>query len=387
MITECSRCFVDGTGIKKVTPVSNFVLLVTTQICHNPRSVDTKRDPTMVTTGIILTGATGYLGQHLLHAILSDPLDGIPNVHIYALYQSKVGLEEAVEHVWKTALPTTTSDVPLTPPLTVLGVDITEGSAVDSSIRKIHLAHDRTICIHTAALSSPALCEKDPDLAHRVNNPTLLFDLLGTLKIPVVCLSSDQVYDGNHAPYACPSTLSTPPQPQPTNVYGKTKLAMEQYVQSHHLHAVCLRSSIILGPPVPFLTTTHATFLQFCQQQGDRKEPTDYYVDEKRSVISVFDVISVLRFFVVRLMTATTTAYEVYNMGGPQSISRTDMALAVYDRLHFDRHLIQQSVKAQQPPSSVPAPLDISMDSTPLMKLHSIPFRSLEEIVQETFPP
>jgi dTDP-4-dehydrorhamnose reductase len=345
--------------------------------------------------GIILTGATGYLGQHVLHSLLSDPLrlDDQTPLHVYAWYQSKVGLEEAVDHAWKTAWPTTTATLPL---LTVSAVDITDESAVASCLGQIQERHTRFVCIHTAALSSPATCERDPPLAMLINRPTGLFDMLESRRIPILCLSTDQVYDGNHAPYACPSTgaNSSSNLAEPCNVYGETKLAMEKYLQSRpDMEAICLRSSIILGPPAPFVTT-HTTFLQFCQQQGSSGQATDYFTDEKRSVIAVWDVVAVLRRLVQQLLAQprTTTRVSVYNMGGPQSTSRADMAHAVYRHFNFDSSTIRPCSKQEQPSSGgVPTPLDISMDSGPLVQLVSSekpqrPFRTLEEIIQETFP-
>lgn len=46
---------------------------------------------------IVLTGASGYLGQHILHRLVTNPPPGdLEHVHIYALYGSKEGFPEAV---------------------------------------------------------------------------------------------------------------------------------------------------------------------------------------------------------------------------------------------------------------------------------------------------
>ena len=56
----------------------------------------------------------------------------------------------------------------------------------------------------------------------------------------------DQVYDGLAAPYTETSAAA------PVNVYGQSKLSFERALTAAlPSRSVCLRSSLILGPPTP----------------------------------------------------------------------------------------------------------------------------------------
>ena len=133
--------------------------------------------------------------------------------------------------------------------------------------------------INCAAISQPAVCERDPAAAAAVNVPTHLLDALdrhqqrqlsttsissasssSTTQQPLLIhISSDQVYDGSRARWREEDDC------QPLNTYGRTKLAAEQLIQRRWPHHAILRSSIIYGPqpPVPVGRTL---FLQFVDQ-------------------------------------------------------------------------------------------------------------------------
>jgi len=111
-----------------------------------------------------------------------------------------------------------------------VGIDIEDGDITkkDEIIKVISDANP-SIVVHTAAYTDVDGCEGDPDLAYKVN-------VIGTQNICLACqkvgaalmyLSTDFVFDGNKkTPYI------EFDQPNPINIYGKSKLAGEQYVQS-----------------------------------------------------------------------------------------------------------------------------------------------------------
>jgi dTDP-4-dehydrorhamnose reductase len=216
------------------------------------------------------------------------------------------------------------------------------------------------VCIHTAALSNPRQCQQDAARAHTLNVPTAFFDACQARGCAMICLSTDQVYCGSCPPYtddeqqAERSTASL----RPVNVYGATKLAMEQSVlqcPSKDAPSVILRSSINLGREAPILPEhAHDTFLHFCaSRQGVE---TEFYTDERRTVVSVDDVIASIHWFVRdscrRLPVVHVSTKDdigtmpppvtgIFNMGGPTSVSRFDMARAVFEHLGYDPvHLV-----------------------------------------------
>jgi dTDP-4-dehydrorhamnose reductase len=381
---------------------------------------------------VILTGASGYLGQQLLHAFMTSTENNNYYYHIHALYGGNTpGFVEAVQrHACAHAQSQTTVQKSSTCVVQVEALDLTDANAVqewmvanDASF----LNNNSVVCIHTAALSNPRACQKDSERAHALNVPKAFFDAcISSRGFAMICLSTDQVYAGTCPPYieeedhAGETTTSRPTAAlSPVNVYGATKLAMEQYVlqlssnfknNSNITKVVVLRSSIILGRKAPILPEhAHDTFLHFCASR--KGMDTDFYTDERRSVVSVDDVVASIQWFVrdclqqqqlqvsppptitpgnTALSTTTTASGGmIFNMGGPTSVSRFEMARAVFKHLGYDpAHLIAKEKRfqeQQQQDEQVPSPLDISMDSKKIESIAGRTFESLSFMVQKTF--
>jgi dTDP-4-dehydrorhamnose reductase len=277
------------------------------------------------------------------------------------------------------------------------------------------------VCIHTAALSAPAKCEIDPVAATEINVPQAFFDRLHQHNpfIKVIALSTDQVYCGTKNALLC---YKEDDVTVPCNHYGRTKLALEEYLQTHRLAdaTICLRSSIMLGPQAP-LVPAHNTFLHFCA--GRRATPTTYYTDEIRSVIAVSDVVEIV-LKCANLTNSNSHSNDnnhqpavrpgVYCMGGPMAVSRHDMAVATLAHVLQQENRKQQQQqqqqvldtedynssnqiamlavtqrKAEQPPcaTAVASPLNIAMDSSKLIAAVGMTgkMKTLSEMVAQTF--
>jgi dTDP-4-dehydrorhamnose reductase len=338
---------------------------------------------------IAITGASGYLGQHLLNAFLTNPQRMTPadddtssgtssssSYHIYALYRSAQGFPDAVK-----AVPCASNVT-----VTIECLDLTDSEQVSQWVER---HSDLDVCVHTAAMSSPKLCQEQADVARACNVPTAFFDALRKHSVKIIALSTDQVYDGTQPPYR--ETDST----GPCNVYGQSKLEMEEYLLSikdddtdhdsdnpPRSSVTLLRSSIMLGAKAPILPSiAHGTFLHFCQTREGVE--TTFYTDERRSVVAVTDMVAVIQWLVAN---GNAAAAGIFNLGGPQSVSRLEMAEAVFSHFGYDKRCLIAKKKASlQDPSQVPSPLDISMDNSKITKLTQRKFQVLEEMVRATF--
>ncbi len=104
--------------------------------------------------------------------------------------------------------------------------------------------HSPVVIFHTAALTSVDDCEEDPDLAYRIN-------ALGTRNVceaaeragaRVIYISTDHVFPGTKGePY------DEFDDPDPKNVYGRSKLWGERYVLRLGPRHVVVRSSRLFG--------------------------------------------------------------------------------------------------------------------------------------------
>jgi dTDP-4-dehydrorhamnose reductase len=343
---------------------------------------------------IVLTGASGYLGQHVLRELIAKQVNTGSNITtkiiIYALHQSSPEIHDVVlsyynkdDHVLNAF---NNQDVQMG----AVALDISSNDACTLWFESLQQQSVRIdCCIHTAAMSSPGVCEQHPDRAMAINVPQYFFDGLygNNPAIKIIALSTDQVYDGNtvNIPY---NELSTC---EPCNEYGKTKVALESYLlnQQKSMYrdstAILLRSSIMLGPKAPFLPEkAHTTFLHFCHSRLNKE--TTYFTDEIRSVIAVSDVVAVIMYMVNTV--DVEDLHGIYCMGGPEPVSRYDLAISVVAYFDSLTSFVVPVQKKDQPIqlNGVQSPLNISMDSTKLLHVTKMSkFLSLADIIIQTF--
>lgn len=302
---------------------------------------------------ILLTGASGYIGQHLLWYWMKGGLSsGEETVTVVALYCQSADFVESIQRA--------NSKVVVVP----ICCNLTDSSSVDTLFRQ----YSFDVCVHTAALSSPALCQQQPDKAREINVPEYFLQKLQSVR-QVIAFSTDQVFDGtNNSPYQEVIDI-----PNPLNVYGKTKMEMETCLRSHP-RCVILRSSIILGPHAP-LSKAHDTFMHFCAtRQG---QETTFFTNEYRSVVSVQHVCRIVDYFVNNPISST-----IFHMGGPLQVNRLQMARAVFDYLGYDPSVLVPDIQ-----TSPTSPLDITMDSSRLEKVTKIVHQptTLQKFVEYVF--
>ncbi|MGY4110341.1 dTDP-4-dehydrorhamnose reductase [Aeribacillus pallidus] len=119
-------------------------------------------------------------------------------------------------------------------------LDITNFDQVKRVIREIH----PDVVIHAAAYTKVDLAESKPDQAFLINsygtrNVAVVSEAVGA---KLVYISTDYVFDGTTTtPYN--EFASTNPQ----NVYGKSKLAGEQFVRDLHSKFFIVRTSWVFG--------------------------------------------------------------------------------------------------------------------------------------------
>lgn len=185
------------------------------------------------------------------------------------------------------------------------------------------------------------------------------------------------MYDGAGAPY------SERDEAHPVNVYGATKLAFEQQMQQRlPTRSVALRMSLLLGPPAPRRSSKQNSFLQDCDRMLGSGRPHDFFSDEFRSVVAVDDVLAVLLWAVDG---GACAAPGVYNMGGPQRVSRVDVALAVAAHRGHPTDGVHGRPRPAPAPGAVRSPPDIAMDSRKLERAVGRSFRPLVQMLPSAF--
>ncbi|XP_030930213.1 methionine adenosyltransferase 2 subunit beta isoform X2 [Quercus lobata] len=219
---------------------------------------------------VLVVGGTGYLGQHLLQGF--SEIQGTP-------------FEYDLAFTYHSNLPQPLLDA--LPHLLPFHVDLKTGQGFDSIS---HSFGQPDVVVNCAALSVPRVCEMDPAAALSVNVPSSLVDWLSNFKegsTLLIHLSTDQVYEGVKPFY------KEEDETVPVNVYGKSKVAAEQFVSEKCLNFAILRSSIIFGPqtisPVP--KSLPIQWIDGVLSKGEKK---DFFHDEFRCPVYVKDVVAII---------------------------------------------------------------------------------------------
>jgi dTDP-4-dehydrorhamnose reductase len=310
---------------------------------------------------MLVTGASGYLGQHL----------------VAALHSAEPGLEV---HVAFGGLETYESDVAGTV-ASVTKVDLADAVAIRSLVRSVR----PDIVVHLAAVSSPVVCEKNAARSDAINTPHALLNALPT-STTFIFLSTDQVYDGIAGRYANAAPA------QPVNRYGRSKLAFELALHAALPASMSLRSSLILGPRTPGRCRKQS-FLQFCEDRARGALQTDFIADEYRSVVWVGDLVQIIRW--AALQGGASSHAGVYNMGGPERLTRVDVAREVVKALTPAPSLAVENglppyfrgvSKASLGDMGVASPPDISMDSSRVAALSGVALTPLDVAVAMALP-
>ncbi|GJZ11020.1 NAD(P)-binding Rossmann-fold superfamily protein [Tanacetum coccineum] len=316
---------------------------------------------------MLIIGGTGYLGQHLLQSY-SDSLDlsiaftyhsfNPPDILLQAVPNAipfKVDLQtghgfDSVSHTFGQLW----NDLEM-----AKCVAIYDGTAYNvleyndllgSTAREVNkknwsckigwdcILDLPDVVVNCAALSIPRACETDPSLAMSVNVPSSLVKWLSSFpesNTLLIHLSTDQVYEGTSSYYKEEN------ETLPVNVYGKSKVAAEEYISSNWPNFAILRSSIIFGPqtisPVP-----KSLPIQWMDSVLAKGQQTDFFHDEFRCPVYVKDVVNIIQILSNRCISDGKKMQLLLNVGGPDRLSRVQMAEVVARVRGYDASLIKQ---------------------------------------------
>ena len=227
---------------------------------------------------VLVTGASGKLGPYLIDNLVNQAME------VYGWY-----------HATQPSLSACTME----------STDLSVESNIKYALRQLQ----PDLIIHSAAISTVGESYQNPDLAMKVNGEApgwiTRWAKNANPRCRVIHLSTDQVFDGDHAPYDEES------HPSPLNVYGKSKAQGEK--TAHREGVDCLlRLPLMFG-------RCHVNRPNFFQQQHRSilaHEPLKLFEDEWRTPLSLRHA--------ARLICdiATTELHGLYHLAGQTRVSR-----------------------------------------------------------------
>ncbi|KAL5565580.1 hypothetical protein UlMin_028744 [Ulmus minor] len=308
---------------------------------------------------VLIVGGTGYLGQHALQGF--SEIEGATQFDLAFTHFSNPPPQALLEAF---------------PQFLPFQVDLKTGQGFESISNSFGLPD---IVVNCAALSVPRVCEVDPAAAMSINVPSTLVNWLLSFEVNnalLIHLSTDQVYEGAKSFY------KEEDEAVPVNVYGKSKIEAEQFISEKCSNFGILRSSIIYGPqtisPVP-----KSLPIQWIDGVLSNGNAVEFFHDEFRCPVYVKDVVATILALSKKWISEGKQIQMLLNVGGPDRVSRAQMAETVADVRGYNKSLIK-SVSASSVDRGVKSPADISMDITKLFQKLGVSPISFREGVRLT---
>lgn len=231
---------------------------------------------------VLITGASGFLGSHL-------------GVHLANSGHDVLGLFH-------------TNTIPL--PFRSLKGDVSDREALLKRAEEFH----PTAIVHAAALSRVIDCEREPELARRVNilGTTNVAEVARSCKAYLILLSTDQVFDGHRA------LRKEGEAPCPTHEYGRCKAEAERLAMAVP-DSLVLRSNNIVGRSFGW----GSSFTDGILAKLVRGETAKLFTDQFRSPIHVKTMAEVIHRCIAERKSG------VLHAGGPERMSRFETGLAL----------------------------------------------------------
>lgn len=287
---------------------------------------------TGLTRRILITGASGYLGSHLVRRVLALH----PGSEIHAVYFTRC---------------------PRSLPVPTYSLDLRDRMAVIQFIEEVR----PDIIIHTAAQTgSDGLQRNDSHgeaWATNVAGTSHLAESAIRIGARLIHVSTDVVFDGEHAPYREESPV------HPLHRYGASKAEAERIVSGSSANAAIVRTSLIYGfDPVDPRT------LAMLEGKMNR-----LYVDEYRNPIFVSDLADAL------IELGVGTYRGLLHVAGPHRLNRYEFGVKCVRALGGDwTRLIQASTTE----SLFVRPRDCTLDISRARQLLTTKLRGVEEVLR-----
>jgi len=286
---------------------------------------------------VLVTGAGGLLGQKLVK-VLADR--GHEVVAIYRVHEP-----------------------PAAPGVKPVRLDVTDWVRLEDLVLK---TRPDTI-IHAAAYTDVDGCEKDKQLAWRVNVAATrsIVRAARVVNAHLVYVSTDYVFDGEKGMYRETDT------PSPVNYYGLTKLVAEELVRSSELLYTITRPSAIYG-----IGGSKKSFAEYVAEKLARGEPvkalTDQYVSPTHNELLAEALAEIIEL----------KPLGTLHVAGPR-MNRYEFAKKIAETLGLPTSLVRPATMEEMQERWIARrPRDSSLDTSKAQNLLETPFSDIDEAMK-----
>ena len=281
---------------------------------------------------LLVTGASGFLGWHVCQLAKLQ-------WQVYGTYFA---------------------NMVSSPSITLRKVDLTDFQELKCLFQEIQ----PEAVIHTAAQSSPNVCQTHPDETALINviASSNIAGICADYSIPCVFTSTDLVFDGLNPPYKETDSVC------PVNYYGEQKVRAEgEMLARYPLTAIC-RMPLMFGNVTP----TASSFIQpFIKTLRAEKE-LSLFIDEFRTPVSGTTAAK-------GLILALDRVQGIIHLGGKERISRYEFGRLLVEVLKLPGTGLK-SCRQADVKMAAPRARDVSLDSSMAFGLGYAPLSLREEL-------
>lgn len=267
---------------------------------------------------IVVTGASGLLGGRIVEVLSAE----LPAGDVLAVVRNGAPPEGC----------------------DVLRADLLAPDGAD------RVARAGDVVVHCAAFADADACEREPEVARNQNEgvTTALADACSGARARLLFVSTDLVFDGEHAP-ARPDD-----EPRPILVYGRSKRAAERAALARGGPGACVvRVALVSGRGFgPRRTVTEGLADRIGAGVAVR-----LYEDEWRTPVDADSVAGALR-----TLCEKPDLSGVFHLGGPERLTRLDLGARVARAFGRSSALVGTGRRADH--TGAPRPRDVSLDSS-----------------------
>ena len=252
---------------------------------------------------LLVTGASGLLGTRIC--------------------QLSVGQHNEVYSAYCQHLPQSGTPIKL---------DITDGTALKQLFDKTK----PDVIVHSAALTDVDKCEKEKDLAWKINvdSTSNIAQLCHKHNCFLVYVSTDYVFNGEKGNYK--ETERT----APINHYGLTKLKGEAEIQKSRAEYCIARTSVIYGS-IP--AAGKVNFVLWLIEKLRKKEEAKTVIDQWNSPTLNTNLAEMILEIVQRRITGTV------HLAGATRLSRYELAQNIAETFNLDENLLRPTSSGRMP--------------------------------------
>lgn len=245
------------------------------------------------------------------------------------------------------------------------GVDVWAPSSSELDIRDLHVVLQKAatyqpdLIINAAAYTKVDAAENNQDLAFAINRdgPENLGLYAAQANIPVFHISTDYVFDGTKGtPY------TEEDEPNPINVYGKSKLAGELALQCVCAKSLILRTSWLFSVyGKNFVKTIYKAI-----QEGKELRVVD---DQYGCPTSAKSVAEVLWLLLSKWQQSKVLQWGVFHFSNQPACSWYEFSCVLVYQANLNEHQTVTAITRQEYSSTLRRPFNSSLDINKIRKI------------------